>query len=73
MKLFYTPVINGEYAEHAKRKMADVPDSYAYETVERLGGQEAIDKLNDIGWVKLKDMNVMGNNIGYWTYQQDEL
>jgi len=73
MKVFYTPVINGEYAELAKRRVADIPDAEAYKTVERLTGQTGVDELDSRGWTKIKASAFDANQSGYFTYQQDEL
>jgi hypothetical protein len=73
MKLFYTPAINGEYAELAKRRMADMQNNEAYERVLRLGGQDSVDQLDDRGWTKIKNRDDSGKSLGYWTFQQDEL
>lgn len=73
MKVFYTPVKNGQYDELSKRRLADVPDNTAYASVLAYGGQSAVDELDERGWTKIKASAFDANQSGYFTYQQDDL
>lgn len=73
MKVFYTPVINGEYSFTAQKRLADVEDNEAYRTVNRLTGEAGMELLDSLGYVKVLDKNHEGKVNGYWTYQQDDL
>ena len=74
MKVFYTPALNGQYREELKRRVQDQPDAKVYEVVAQYLGQDGVDKLDSIGYVKLLDKTPDAGDIkGYWTYQQDSL
>lgn len=73
MKLFYTPAIDGQYREDLKRRMADIPNNTAYDSVLKHGGQAAVDELDERGWTKIKAQSFDANQSGYFTYQQDDL
>lgn len=71
MKVFYAPVIDGQFA--ANQRMKDRTDNEAYAIVEQMLGPEGTDTLDDHGYVKVLDRNPDGEIKGRWTYQQDDL
>lgn len=71
MKVFYSPVIDGQFA--ANQRMKDRTDNVAYAIVEQLLGQDGTDALDRDGYVKVLDRNPHGEIVGRWTYQQDDL
>jgi hypothetical protein len=73
MKVFYTPVINGEYDFKAQRRMEDQDDNRVYNMIKAVMGQEAIDRLDSIGSVKMLTRDNDNKITGYFTYQQDDL
>jgi hypothetical protein len=73
MKVFYTPVINGEYDFKAQRRMEDQDDNRVYNMIKAVMGQEAIDRLDSIGSVKMLTRDNENKITGYFTYQQDDL
>ncbi|QFG12170.1 Hypothetical Protein OBI_RACECAR_42 [Arthrobacter phage Racecar] len=73
MKVFYTPVINGEYDFRAQRRMKDRTDNEAYAIVQKVCGDAGVDRLDEFGSVKVFDIDPDGETRGYWTYQQDDL
>jgi hypothetical protein len=73
MKVFYTPVINGEYAFTAQRRMEDQADNSVYTMIKAVLGQDGVDALDDKGYVKLFTRDNDNKVTGYFTYQQDDL
>jgi hypothetical protein len=73
MKVFYTPVINGEYDFKAQRRMEDQDDNRVYRMLQAVIGDSAIDELSDRGYTKMLTKDNDGKITGYFTYQQDDL
>lgn len=73
MKVFFTPAIDGTYRVDLQKRLEDQPDAVAYATVQKMVGDYGVNRLDEIGSVKVPTTLPNGKVTGYFTYQQDDL